>query len=79
MAGCAGRPALTGKQAETLEFVRLYTARHGAAPTYQEIALGFGVTPSAAFQRVELLRRKGYVTTSRMHRRIVLAAPAGPA
>lgn len=73
------RPALTGKQAETLEFVRLYTERHGAAPTYGEIAAGFGITTTAAFGRVELLRRKGYVTTSRMHRRIVLAPAAGRA
>jgi SOS-response transcriptional repressor LexA len=78
-AGHNGRRELTAKQAETLEFVRLYAERHGASPTYQEIADGFGITTTAAFQRVDALRRRGYVTTSRMHRRIVLAPAAGRA
>lgn len=68
---------LTEKQKLTLDFIKIYTGKHGAAPTYQEIAVAFEVTSTAAFQRVQTLEQKGYVTRSRMHRRIVLTQKGG--
>jgi len=63
---------LTRKQKLTLEFIRLYSARHGASPTYAEIGLALEISTSAAFLRVQTLVAKGLLTTSRMHRRIVV-------
>jgi DNA-binding MarR family transcriptional regulator len=50
--------------------------KYGAPPTYKEIADGFGITTTAAFQRVRGLEARGYVTTNRMHRKIILAPEA---
>lgn len=65
-------PPLSEKQQTTLEFIRMYTKKYGASPTYQEIAAAFEIQIQAAYDRVKTLEHRGYLTRSRMHRRIVL-------
>ena len=50
---------LTGRQREILNFIRIFTARHGLPPTVREIGARFRVTPRAAFDHLRALERKG--------------------
>lgn len=63
---------LSDKQQVTLDFIKLYSEKHGASPTYKELADAFDITPTAAYDRVRWLTQHGYLKTSRMHRRIVI-------
>jgi DNA-binding MarR family transcriptional regulator len=53
---------LTARQFEIYSFVKSYGARHGGlSPTYQELAVKFGVTRGAVRQNIDLIERKGYL------------------
>ncbi|MEB5973455.1 LexA family transcriptional regulator [Pantoea dispersa] len=58
--------SLTGKQQQTLDFIKGYIRANGMAPTMQEIAEGMGWrSPNAAQVHVDALKRKGLVTIRR--------------
>ena len=61
---------LSAKQHGTLLMITAYTAAHGTAPSYADISRTFGITLSAAYERVGILERKGYVTRDRRWRSI---------
>lgn len=67
-----GKGELTDKQAEILEFIRLYTLKFKRSPTHQEIQMGFDFhSVNAATQHVRALTRKGWIqTTPRISRSI---------
>lgn len=53
---------LTKRQKEILDFVREHVARHGYAPTLQEIGARFGLSsPATVYKHVEQLVTKGYL------------------
>lgn len=55
--------SLTKKQRMVLDYIRLFLAEHGHAPSYEEIARGLGLSsPSTIHAHVENLTRKGYLT-----------------
>ncbi|MFD1189727.1 LexA family protein [Phenylobacterium conjunctum] len=39
--------ALTHRQAECLGFIREYAAKHGASPSFSEIAVALGLSPTS--------------------------------
>ncbi|WP_213505430.1 MarR family transcriptional regulator [Paenibacillus faecis] len=54
---------LTRRQAEALEFIKAFLAKNGYPPTVREIAEHMGYhSSSTAFQLLEQLVRKGFVT-----------------
>ena len=67
---------MTSRQREILEFVRIFSERHGVPPAVREIAERFGFTARAAFDHLKALERKGMlerrVTTKRASRTLVL-------
>lgn len=55
--------ALTPRQAQILNFIRDFTAKHGYAPTIREIGNGVGLASSSTTHtHVENLKRKGMLT-----------------
>lgn len=67
---------LTGKQQQTLDFIKGYIRANGMAPTMQEIASGMGwKSPNAAQGHVDSLQRKGRLRVKRgVNRGIVLTS-----
>jgi len=67
---------MTSRQREILEFVRIFSERHGVPPAVREIGERFGFTARAAFDHLKALERKGMlerrVTTKRASRTLVL-------
>lgn len=63
---------LTNAQAKVLEFIKLFKAKKGYMPTYEEIGAGTGTTDSSAFQTVARLEEKGYLKKDRRPRCIKL-------
>lgn len=58
----ANKP-LTRRQAEVLEFIKVFVAKNSYPPTVREIAEHMGLqSSSTAFQLLEQLVRKGFVT-----------------
>lgn len=57
-----GRPPLTRRQNQILDFFRSYTAEHGISPTLEEIAQAFEVNKVTIFGHVSELERKGVLT-----------------
>jgi len=52
--------SLTKKQSEVYEFIKLFVAAEGYAPSYREIAEHFGLSsPATAYQHVQALIDKG--------------------
>jgi repressor LexA len=52
---------LTQKQREVLDFIQLYFAKHGMAPSVREVADALGKSAQAIQQHIESLRAKGYL------------------
>ncbi|OLC13953.1 MAG: repressor LexA [Candidatus Rokubacteria bacterium 13_1_40CM_69_27] len=74
---------LTSRQREVLNFIRIFTARHGVPPTVREIGEKFRVTPRAAFDHLRALERKGALrrrsSARRTSRALTLVEPvSGP-
>ena len=67
---------LTSRQREVLEFVRIFSERHGVPPAVREIAERFGFTARAAFDHLKALEKKGMlerrVTGKRASRTLVI-------
>lgn len=54
---------LTRRQAQVLDFIKAFVAKNSYPPTVREIAEHMGLqSSSTAFQFIEQLVRKGYVT-----------------
>lgn len=53
--------SLTKHQFETLKFIFWFFMKYGYSPSMVEIADKFSIARSAAFERIERLRRKGYL------------------
>ena len=70
--------SLTPKQIETLEFIRTYTAKNGAAPTLKEIASALNLDSlRSVTQRIEALERKGFIRRDRFqHRSLSIVEPS---
>lgn len=68
---------MTSRQREVLDFMRIFSERHGVPPAVREIAERFGFTARAAFDHLRALERKGMlerrVTGKRASRTLVLA------
>ena len=67
---------MTPRQRQVLEFMRIFSERHGVPPTVREIGDRFGFTARAAFDHLKALERKGMlerrVTGKRASRTLVL-------
>jgi DNA-binding MarR family transcriptional regulator len=63
---------LTPAQSKVLEFIKLFYAKHGIMPTYQEIGAGTGTTDSSAYQTVARLEERGWLRKDRRPRCIKL-------
>lgn len=72
---------LTARQREVLEFMRVFSERHGVPPTVREIGEQFRFTARAAFDHLRALERKGMlerrVTGKRASRTLVLPGHKG--
>ncbi|MEX2224605.1 MAG: transcriptional repressor LexA [Candidatus Rokuibacteriota bacterium] len=72
---------LTARQREVLEFMRVFSERHGVPPTVREIGERFRFTARAAFDHLRALERKGMlerrVTGKRASRTLVLPGHKG--
>lgn len=67
---------MTARQRQVLEFIRIFSERHGVPPAVREIGERFGFTARAAFDHLRALERKGMlerrVTAKRASRTLVL-------
>ncbi|MGC8963883.1 MAG: LexA family protein [Brevinematia bacterium] len=52
---------LSPKQSKTLEFIMEYIKKYSIPPTYQEIAKNQKITIKSVAQRIEQLKKKGYI------------------
>jgi len=58
-----GYSDLTKRQSITLDFIREFLAKHNYAPSYRDIMKGTGISsPATAYNHVQALRDKGYIT-----------------
>lgn len=62
-ADSAERP--TRRQAEYLDFIRKYMARHGVSPAESDIQEHFMVSAPSAHAMVKTLERRGFITRDR--------------
>ena len=53
---------MTKRQSEALEFIRVFWSRYRHSPSYREIALAMGIQTSRAFDIVQNLSDRGYVS-----------------
>ena len=68
---------LTKKQKEILDFVRDFSETHGYAPSFEEIADGFGYGSLATVhEHLENLRAKGYIRKAYNESRSISLVPA---
>ena len=68
---------LTKKQKEILDFVRDFSEAHGYAPSFEEIAEGFGYGSLATVhEHLENLRAKGYIRKGYNESRSIELVPA---
>lgn len=57
-----GRAPLTDRQAEVVQAIREHVHEHGWPPTMRDLAARFGWSgPSAAFQQLAYIERKGWI------------------
>jgi repressor LexA len=72
---------LTTRQRDVLNFIRIFSTRHGVPPTVREIGEKFRVTPRAAFDHLRALERKGMLqrrtSPGRTARALTLSEAAG--
>lgn len=60
---------LTGKQRETLNYIINVFKTKGHSPTIAEIGDNFNIAVRAAWDRVQALNRKGYISINSDHGR----------
>ncbi|MFN4244996.1 MAG: LexA family protein [Brevinematia bacterium] len=69
---------LSSKQAKTLEFIIEYIKKNSFSPTYQEIAKNQKINIKSVAQRLNQLKRKGYIEIKKnIPRGIVLTEKSG--
>ncbi len=57
------REELTKKQSKALHCIRQFLAEHDYAPSYRDIMRAMGIkSPATAYNHVQALREKGYIT-----------------
>lgn len=61
---------LTKKMAQTMEAIQEYTDENDNSPTQQELADMFGVDRKSIRQRLQALKRRGYINIVHNHRGI---------
>lgn len=61
MSSPSGRPPLTRRQRQILDFLEGYQRKHSLSPTLEEIAQAFGVNKVTIFGHVAELERKGII------------------
>lgn len=54
----------TDKQQEILDFIAEFQNQEGMAPTIDEIARHFAISPATAFSHIRALQKKGYLNRS---------------
>ncbi|RKU10847.1 hypothetical protein C6503_19375 [Candidatus Poribacteria bacterium] len=52
---------LTDRQRETLQFITDYIQAHGYPPSCRDVGAGTGVSTKAAYDKIHVLVRKGYL------------------
>ena len=52
----------TARQGETLAFIHRFTAKHGVAPSFEEIASHFGTSPPSVNGMIKTLERRGLLS-----------------
>lgn len=63
---------LTKKQSEALEAIREFLSKHNYAPSYRDVMRDMGIkSPATAYNHVQALRDKGYITLREGHMRSV--------
>ncbi len=66
------RNDLTKKQSEALEVIREWMAQHNYSPSYRDVMRGMGIkSPATAYNHVQTLRDKGYITIDEKRMRSV--------
>ncbi len=66
---------LTSRQRQILDFIQIFSAKHGYPPTVREIAGHFGIDYRAAIDHLRALERKGSLTRSSKSRGIQIFKP----
>lgn len=69
---------LTRKQAQTLEVIAEFKTDHKRNPTQQELSEILGVDRKAVRQRMDCLKRKGFIATAPGHRKIKIIKKEAP-
>ncbi len=62
----------TDKQQEILDFIAEFQNQEGMAPTIDEIARHFAISPATAFSHIRALQKKGYLNRSSKARSLVV-------
>lgn len=73
---------LTEPQAQALRFIGAFFARNGYAPTYEQICVGTGMSPtskSGMCYRIKALRARGYLLAQDHVRQSIRLTEAGVA
>ena len=70
---------LTPRQLDVLQWVDAFIATHDYAPTYRQIASGYGWTVNGARTHVAALIRKGVLEQHECQARTLRLTPAGKA
>jgi repressor LexA len=55
-------PTFTARQGQYLAFIHRYTARHGVAPSFEDIATHFGTTAPSVNGMIKTLERRGLLS-----------------
>lgn len=63
-------PDMTKKMAQMMEAIVEYTEENDMSPTQQELADMFGIDRMSVRQRLQSLKRRGYISTVNAHRGI---------
>lgn len=56
---------LTDKQQAVLDFIKQFIAGNGYAPTVREIGSSFGICVKGAFDHINAIEKKGYISRHR--------------
>jgi len=52
---------LTKKQSDTLKFIKKFKEKNDYMPSFQQMAVKFGVSKQAVSDRLDALENKGYI------------------
>lgn len=69
--------AATDRQLEVLKYISRYTADHGFPPTFRDIGDHFMITSKGAFEHIQALKAKGYISCEANKSRSMVVLKAG--